>query len=485
MTKNRFSLLVGLATLVLAGCCVGETSISLAAVSGPPGAKLRISGSGFAPHVATDVYFDTQNVAAVTTDAAGTFSGIVFQAPASAMPGRHWISAVERSSRIGSQVSFTVQSDWTEFHKQNMMRWNGAENVLGVSNVKNLEVKWSYIPTVEGFDSPIVANGVVYAGSSAGNLYAWDAISGAVLWTYTAAAGIYTAPAVANGVVYVGSDDSNVYALDADTGSLLWIYTTGGWVESAPSIVNGVVYIQSTDGNLYALDANTGEKLWSFATGTQSCYHYCSPAVANGLVFIGTKANNFYAVNATTGALQWSYTAAASFDVSPAVANGVVYIGSIDGVLHALKATTGAQLWSYKVSSYLTSPAIANGIVYFGGYGTKEYAVSTTTHKLVWSHALCTTCTEGETDAIVANGVVYFSKDKFYALNAKTGAKLWSYASHALEAVVVNGMLYTSVEGGIYAFGLPGDSSAADTGVPAIEGLLPNFKLRVSGSAPK
>ena len=61
----------------------------------------------------------------------------------------------------------------------------------------------------------------------------------------------------------------------------------------------------------------------------------------------------------------------------------------------------------------------------------------------------------------VANGIVYVgSNDKnLYALDAKTGAKLWSYATgNSVESspIVTNGMVYVgSDDGKVYAFGLP------------------------------
>jgi outer membrane protein assembly factor BamB len=43
----------------------------------------------------------------------------------------------------------------------------------------------------------------------------------------------------------------------------------------------------------------------------------------------------------------------------------------------------------------------------------------------------------------VANGVVYVSSDKLYALNATTGAELWSSTTKAESApTVANGVLY-------------------------------------------
>ena len=169
-------------------------------------------------------------------------------------------------SPANAQTSTTDTSpDWTQFHRNNMQRWNPYETVLDVNNVGSLKLKWSY-PSVST-SSPAVVNGVVYVGSGANNVYALNASTGAPLWSYTTGGGVTSSPAVANGVVYIGSDDGNVYALNASTGAKLWSFNTGSYVQSSPAVANGVVYVGSNDNNVYALNASTGAKLWNYTTG--------------------------------------------------------------------------------------------------------------------------------------------------------------------------------------------------------------------------
>ena len=104
-------------------------------------------------------------------------------------------------------------------------------------------------------NSPAVANGVVYIGTTNGGLYAINAADGTILWNF-ASSGSHLYPAYANGVVYVGGGglaNHDLYAVNATTGTKLWSYTTGGVVDSAPAVVNGVVYVGSRDGNVYAI----------------------------------------------------------------------------------------------------------------------------------------------------------------------------------------------------------------------------------------
>ena len=231
----------------------------------------------------------------------------------------------------------TTYTPWSQFHRDNMQRFNPCEKVLNVNNVGKLNLKWSYLVGPTG-SSPVVEHGVVYVGAFTGTLYALKASTGALLWSYYVGgnySGLASSPAVANGVVYVGAGDTHtVYALNASTGALVWSHNirTGFIPNSSPAVANGVVYIGSGDGDLYALKAGTGAKLWSNSTNN---YVETSPAVANGVVYFGTNNWVFYAVNAETGAKLWSHHTQYSESSSPAVANGMVYVGDNGGTLYA------------------------------------------------------------------------------------------------------------------------------------------------------
>lgn len=170
---------------------------------------------------------------------------------------------------------------WNEFHRPNMQRWNQSETVLGIHNVKNLQLKWTFTTNAQAGSCPTIVNGVAYVDSDDGVLYALNANTGTLMWSYATGGGEST-PAVVGGTVYVGSWSGKVYALKAATGALLWSFTAGAMIESSPAVVNGVVYVGSADGNLYALNAGTGAKIWSFATGANV---FTSPSVLNGVVY--------------------------------------------------------------------------------------------------------------------------------------------------------------------------------------------------------
>ena len=62
-----------------------------------------------------------------------------------------------------------------------------------------------------------------------------------VRWKFKTLGRVYSSPAVAGGVVFVGSTDGNVYAIDAATGAQRWKFATQGRVVSSPAVQGGIV----------------------------------------------------------------------------------------------------------------------------------------------------------------------------------------------------------------------------------------------------
>ena len=269
--------------------------------------------------------------------------------------------------------------------------------VYAASGVAKLNgAKWTFRTKGMLIGSPTVADGVVYVGSTDGNLYAVDAESGSLKWKFEAKSRVVSTPALANGMVYFAAYNGTFYALDASSGAVKWKFQTGGERRfaarhlhgvqpvaetmpdpydcylSSPAVWNGAVYFGSGDGNVYSLNAASGAVNWKFKTGDVV---HASPAVADGTVFIGSWDANFYALDAGTGTEKWRFTTGEDPDIhnqvgiqsSAAVADGMVYFGCRDSHLYALDEATGAKKWAISTegSWVVASPAVANGKVYF------------------------------------------------------------------------------------------------------------------------
>ncbi len=118
----------------------------------------------------------------------------------------------------------------------------------------------------ESGPTPAVANGVVYIGDKAGEVYAFNATSGALKWTFETGGAIDSSVAIAgnsasDAVAIFGCSTGvagqtcthSVFALNASSGgSALWTENTGGSVDDPPIIADagtgsetGAVYVPS------------------------------------------------------------------------------------------------------------------------------------------------------------------------------------------------------------------------------------------------
>jgi polyvinyl alcohol dehydrogenase (cytochrome) len=180
---------------------------------------------------------------------------------------------------------------------------------IGPENVANLKTKWVFTTGGDISATPAVADGIVYVPDFAGNFFAIDAETGALVWKHqlsdwTGIAGDYArndpaiyrgmvilgnqAGALAkwNGTAIVGGTGARMIAADAATGALKWVTQIEKFptaiVTGSPVISDGVIYVGvaqaeefMTDpsypccisrGSVVALDANTGKILWQTYT---------------------------------------------------------------------------------------------------------------------------------------------------------------------------------------------------------------------------
>jgi quinohemoprotein ethanol dehydrogenase len=142
----------------------------------------------------------------------------------------------------------------------------------------------------------------INAGNVATLGFAWD-------YRLGTNRGQESTPLVIDGVMYATSNFGRVYALDAASGQELWTYDPhidGQWARYACcDVVNrglaaydGRLFVAALDGWLHALDARTGEMVWKADTviGRQEHRPYTltgAPLLAGDLVVIGSAGADF------------------------------------------------------------------------------------------------------------------------------------------------------------------------------------------------
>jgi quinohemoprotein ethanol dehydrogenase len=165
---------------------------------------------------------------------------------------------------------------------------------IDLHNVSRLGFAWDYhLGTRRGLEAtPLVIDGVMYASSNFGRVYALDAATGRELWKYdphidgqwaryACCDAVNRGIAAFGGRIYVGALDGWLHALDARTGRLIWKvdtligrherkpYTLSG----APLLAGGLIVIGNGGGDfagargyVTAYDLDTGAERWRFFT---------------------------------------------------------------------------------------------------------------------------------------------------------------------------------------------------------------------------
>lgn len=186
----------------------------------------------------------------------------------------------------------------------------------------------------EELSGPVIDNGALFIGSTAGRLYSFDLYTGDLLWRFKAGEPIEAPATVAGDRVCFGTGEGVLRCLDRDTGRELWSYQVRSEIISSPVITDDSVYFSSSDDRVYALDLQTGEKIWTYTHGT-----------------FQTVVPRLY--------------------VSPAVKGNKVYHYFSDGVVAAISTETGREVWTRKLSENLLeapqarrTPLVADERVY-------------------------------------------------------------------------------------------------------------------------
>jgi outer membrane protein assembly factor BamB len=244
-----------------------------------------------------------------------------------------------------------------------------------------------------------VAGGTVYAGTAikdnlTGGVTALHTGTGEVLWTYDFPTNVDIdgGVAVADGVVYATTSHGEIYALGGKNGNVLWrvanpaiTFTTGLLV------VDGVVYVCSAHDKqdnanpvFYALQARTGHQLWQRPLGASP--YSAGFDVYQGVVFAGINrkvitskapASEVFALNAATGQPLWNVQLAENLTTITAGPGNVIYTGNNHGLLDAWQASTGNHLWSYHAAgTFDAGISVHGGVAYFGGSDRRVYAVA-------------------------------------------------------------------------------------------------------------
>jgi len=364
--------------------------------------------------------------------APGTWS---FTASKSGYDTEIWTNPISSSQRRDPFLQITPIGPFSpgwKFHADLLN--SGIYDNGGIQPNNNL--KWSNTG-YGAFESPSIANGIIYVGTEDGHLYAYDADTGAQRWMINSGT-VRSTPAILGTNLFFTSCDRKLYAVKAETGKEVWNFTTGGMVVSSPAIDNERVFFGTSypDGRIYAVSSLTGELIWSVKGGD---FVHSSPALMGDKVYFLTgnysdvsssPLGNIIALDVSTGTEQWRFVTNHNVYSSPTISEGILYAGA--GLQrYAINAENGNLIWSTAPpfgANIESTPTVVGNRVYYGDASGKIFSLDAATGSVIWTY---TTGNSVSSSPAYADGIIYVGSGdtKVYALDAETGIKIWDFTT--------------------------------------------------------
>ncbi len=224
---------------------------------------------------------------------------------------------------------------------------------------RNVKPNWSFQAKEAIWGSPLVIGERVYVPAMDHYLYCLDATTGQEVWNFKADGALAARPSPNDGTLYQGAFDGRVYAVEAGSGQQVsgFDFKAQNWIWSEVLVAGERLYVSSLDGKLYALDAATGQVLPGYPYSTEvTDYVRAAPAQIGDLVVIATANGRVMAVNGQSGQVvgsPWtSGTLGVSILTTPVVSGERVYVILSNGQVQAFEVLKGllAPGWSFSAA---------------------------------------------------------------------------------------------------------------------------------------
>jgi outer membrane protein assembly factor BamB len=150
-------------------------------------------------------------------------------------------------------------------------------------------------------NNPYVNNGLVYFGSSLGNVYGLDFNTGAKIWEYSIELadkydGIWNAPYISDGTIYLAH--KNIVAVALKSKGTIWKYRLDDSIKY--DILNYQDSIIQTcwDSQIISINMNSGKENWRIKLDDNAVN---KPLIKGGYIYAFSEKGHYYKINSATG----------------------------------------------------------------------------------------------------------------------------------------------------------------------------------------
>ncbi|HEX5156467.1 MAG TPA: PQQ-binding-like beta-propeller repeat protein [Ktedonobacterales bacterium] len=262
----------------------------------------------------------------------------------------------------------TVTSDTVFAGAGTSTSGQGGASVLDSStltafNTTDGAIPWSFTRAYEGFDSPEVADGVVYfmarsgdnTGPVTGHLYALNTADSSQRWKVNVGQqALANTFALSDGMFLAGGSATGITGYRASDGAQIWTNTDPMF--SYFTVAGNAAYVKSFNSVAVALEVTTGKELWDTSVLVTS--PATPPVAANGALYVsgGRGPGQIAAINSGTGAIQWTKQEPGAMGL-PSVTIDTVYAYTMgpSPVVYAFNAADGTLRWQHQTGKNLVA----------------------------------------------------------------------------------------------------------------------------------
>jgi outer membrane protein assembly factor BamB len=239
--------------------------------------------------------------------------------------------------------------------------------------IKDLDPKYDSGNLPIALQSPLINEGIVYAGQNSGFMQAYELDNGRLIWseydgsTYHAGAVAYK-----DQVIY-GTVQGRVISRHGILGTIKYSVDLGAPVETRGVVYKGRIFFQLRNHQVFCLDVETGKIIWAYKRSVPyltTIQRTAPPVVYKDKVLVGFADGTFAALSMDEGVLLYETklsTASKFVDVdNPAfIYDDRVYISPVGGHLSLLDPNSGKVLRTSEFS-VTRAPILRDNQLIFG-----------------------------------------------------------------------------------------------------------------------
>jgi len=220
-------------------------------------------------------------------------------------------------------------------------------------------------------NSPVIHEGILYAGHNDGHMQAFQLENGRKIWSKYDDSDYHSKPVVYKDWVIYGTAKGRIFSRHLLTGKSQYIVDLGSSIETQGVIYKDRVIFQTRNHKVFCLDVTTGKILWTYKRSVPyltTVQRASKPLIFKNRVYIGFADGSLAAFSLEEGVILWErkLSTGSKFvdvDSSPILFNSRLFAGSINGELVMIEPNSGEILrrFPYKISR---SPLVHGGKLY-------------------------------------------------------------------------------------------------------------------------